>query len=560
MAILLRQLEQNVPEDALVLAEELLEQKAVKELQLVDSKLWIAQVLTYEVELKSTSQKLQAYTCECPRFQEEGICEHIVATAMVLRRQFAAEKAKKQAARTKTTTTEKKLTTKSILQQLSPDELRQFIQEYASHDRNFALALKARFVGQVESSDDKAKYLQLLDDAIKSARKKDRSISQRGQQKLIKVANELLHQVEVALAQQHYRSAAYIAQSFIEKLTPILSKTETASEIRSIIQTSFQLLEQLITMSIPPDLLDELWQYAITEFQKVTYRLNGIVPAFFQWQRQLATQLQREPELLHQLNEFATQNIQMSDNETRLLIHRMELMDKLGETSQATTLLQQHKDNPELLLFVIQKTFEREAYEQTKQLAEQALTLTLPRELHQQLTGILLSIAKMEDDQAAIALYAEQQLFQTLAAADYDLLKANYQSDWNKKWRNLVERIQRTSFSIERRNLVAHIYATEQAFDALIDYINKLQSLDILQYVAPTLLKSHKEQLATLYQDLMQHYLQHHAGRQASIRIREKLAHLSEAGGRKMARQLATNLRTTFPERHTLLEELAVFG
>jgi hypothetical protein len=559
MAILLRQLEQNVPEDALVLAEELIEQNAVQALQMVDSKLWIARVLTYEVELKATRQRLQEATCECARFKATQMCEHVVASALVLRRQLTEEETTKQLTTPASATSTKKLTTKSILQQLSPEELRRFVQEYASRDRNFALALKTRFVGQVELSDDKNKYLQLIEDAIKNARKKDRNISQRGKQKLLKVANELLHQVDAALAQKYYRSVLYIAQSFIERLTPILRKMDDPKDILAIITTSFQLLKKLATSPIPPDLMDELWDYSITEFQKVTYRINEVVPSFFDLQYLLAKELNQEIELLARLNKFANQDMQTTENETRLLIHRMALMDELNETTQANQLLQDHTDHPDLLLFVIQKSFERKAYEQTKQLAKQALQLTLPSTLHRQLIDILLAIAQLENNAAAIAHYAEQRLFQTKQTEDYDLLKVNYSGGWDKKWKDVLKRIQRTSFSIERRNLVAHIYAEEGEFDTLIDYIYKLQSLDVLEYVAPILFSKHAAILEQLYRDLMTHYLQHHLGRQASLRVHNKLNHLATIGATRMSRYLAAHLRTIFPERHTLLEELANF-
>ncbi|MEL6943545.1 MAG: SWIM zinc finger family protein, partial [Bacteroidota bacterium] len=84
MSFSLDVLEQNVDEIALVQGEELFEQNAVESLQMVEKNLWIAKVTNLEVELKASSRKVEAVTCECEQYRQKGICGHIVAALLAL--------------------------------------------------------------------------------------------------------------------------------------------------------------------------------------------------------------------------------------------------------------------------------------------------------------------------------------------------------------------------------------------------------------------------------------------------------------------------------------------
>ncbi|MEM8527016.1 MAG: hypothetical protein AAGG68_20420, partial [Bacteroidota bacterium] len=550
MSFSLDVLEQNVDEAALVQGEELFEQNAVGKMQMVEKNLWIARVAGLEVEVKATSKKVEAVTCECATYRQKGMCEHIVATLFLLRKKVNEKpKTTISKARKKTQKTENRLTTRSILKEIDEAALHRFVQDYAARDRNFALALKARFIGVVEFSDDKAKYIQILDDTIKAARKKDRNISYRGTQKLLKISDELFQQADLALVQSHYTSVAYIAQSVIEKFTSILRKVDRSAELRNQINRSFKLLQQLLEKPIPPDLLEQLWEYVKQEFTRITYRINEVVPQFYRLQRTLAEKLNKEEELLDLLTEFSFQMQYSDENYTRLLINRIGLLEKLGNEAAIDDIVKNNLQNPQLLLFVIRQALKKEDWKQAKSLTQKGLEQAQAKRTIAPLEEIIIRIAEQENDIETLAQYAQSRLLATYQLQYFEKLKKAYAGDWKEKLENLLKQIKSAPYSLAQRDLIASIYAEEKYYKELLEYVQKLRSLDILQQFDEVLMQEKEHEVKELYQQLLREYLEHHIGRKPAVRVREKLAHLYQIGARKLAKELIQEFRTTYRER-----------
>ncbi|MEL6720316.1 MAG: hypothetical protein AAFP82_16530, partial [Bacteroidota bacterium] len=440
MSFSLDVLEQNVDEIALVQGEELFEQNAVESLQMVEKNLWIAKVTNLEVELKASSRKVEAVTCECEQYRQKGICGHIVAALLALRKKVN-EKPKNTIPKTqeKQRNTSNKLTTRNILKEIEDADLRRFVQDYAARDRNFALALKARFIGVVEFLDDKTKYLQILEDAIKASRKKDRSISYRGTQKLLKISDELFQQADLAMVQSHFTSVAYIAQSVIEKFTSILRKADRSAELRTQINRAFKLLQKLLEKNLPPDFLDQFWEYLKQEFIKITYRINEVVPQFYRLQRVVAAKLDQEEELLELLTDFSLQMQYSDENYTRLLINRIGLLEKFGREEAINDLVKNNLSNPQLLLFVIRQALKREDWKQAKYLTEKGLEQSQSLQTKAPLEEIMIRIAEQEEDKAAVIKYAQKRLLTTYQFQYFEKLKNTYSGDWGKNVEKLLK-------------------------------------------------------------------------------------------------------------------------
>ncbi|NJK83460.1 MAG: hypothetical protein HC912_06195 [Saprospiraceae bacterium] len=461
----------------MIQAEDLIEQNAISVPQEVEKNLWTANTTEdYEVETQINAVKVMAYSCECPAFVQEGTCAHIIATLLLVRKQVQAKKAAK-ALQKKSEKLDKKLTIKQLLEEIDNDELKQFIQSYASKDRNFSIALKVRFAGNIEFLDDKQKYLQLLDDAIRVARKKDQYLSHRGTQKLMKVAHELLHQLDTAFVQQHFTTALFIAQSIIEKFTPILRKTHPSSELLAMIEKAFGYLNNVAQAAIAPVLVENLWDYALTESSKITYRINEVVPYFYKLLILLAEQLHQEAELLAFFSDFSVQSAYTEKNYTRLLIAKITLLEKMNRSEEAQQLVTQNTNYPELLLYALQQAKKRNDMAQMKSLAELGLQANFSSFVHHQFVVVRLEIAQTENEQALILSLAENLILQTFEVTHFRLFKkaviAHCAKDWPNAFQKLLDQLEIAPFSIAKRDFIAQLYAEEQQWEALLGYIKK---------------------------------------------------------------------------------------
>jgi len=480
----LKQLEQHVEESALLAGERLFEQQKVRHLQELEKHLWIATVDDdYEIELQITPSKVQNATCECSDFLDHGQCQHIVAGLFALRQKLQAQQAKRKKQRQKKSNSPpKRLTPSVILDNVTLDELTDFVRKYASRDRNFALALKARFAGVVEFHDTKEKYLQVLDSSIEAARKTDRMISYRGARKLEKVLNELLQQAETALAQKHLTTTLYIAESIIEKVTPILRKVEREKDlILERLSDAFELFHTVLESDPAPALQNEIWSYAQNEATKLTYRLNGLTMNLYRILRRMATTPGKVEELLYLLNELLDSSHTDAQMYVQLLLAKLSLLEAHNRHEEAQVVVQQNLQQPEILHFALRQLLQREEWEAARKLAEEGLRLTENPEVRGKLEDILLQVAQQQDNTTAQATYARRRLLTTLQMDYFHTFKKAINGVWQPTRTALLDELQQGARSLEKRNLVAAIYAAEGMENELFDYIQRARSLDLLQ-------------------------------------------------------------------------------
>ena len=189
MKFLLDHLEQYIPDELVEQAEQYLEQGAISPLKEVEKNLWSANVAAgadYEVEVQLRGEKVIAYSCDCEQYGPKSVCAHLTAVFLQLRPLIRQRKEQKKEQKV-ALNSPKRLTTNIILQQVNPEDLKEFVRSFARTNRQFALALKARFASLVSEIDREEKYDQLLATAIKSVKRQGRGINQQGLKQLGKV-------------------------------------------------------------------------------------------------------------------------------------------------------------------------------------------------------------------------------------------------------------------------------------------------------------------------------------------------------------------------------------
>jgi hypothetical protein len=534
----------------------------VLRLQEIERHLWVAEVeesQLFEVEIKISPSKVLAYTCDCDRFKSEGICQHIVAVLIKIRRKKNVAREKK-AAKPKRKSTHKKLTTNIILEQVSNEELQAFVRQYAKTNRSFAIALKTRFASNVSSLDSKEKFSQLLESAINHNRKPDRSISMRGSQKILKVLAELQAQIEDAIALEHYHEAISIAQSIIEKTSPIIKKLSHNREIISDnITEAFDAFNKIAQLNRAPALREAIWNYCLEESDKIIYRASNVDHYFFKILLQLS-ESKEDGEILiqaleHQIAKYKKEQRPLST----ILLTQINVLEKMGSKKDVKQLINDNLDQPDVLFFAIHQSLQKKDWKKAKLLAKEGMKMKSLKDERFKLEQILLQISRNEGNSKAIAKYARSIFLRTMEIGSYRLLKENFDQDWTEEYKKLVQQITALPFSERRRDIIASMHLEENDQNALLEYLQKTGSIDLLIGFDTSLFPEYKEELKELYQRLLTGYLKNHLGRKTSQRIRDCMQHLKEIGQDRLAEELVENFRSEYPERHTLMEELAYF-
>ena len=555
----LKNIEAHVEDRFFIIGETLYEQGKVTDLSEAERHLWLANVLGNEVEVQITPSKVRACTCECSRYKEEDMCEHITAVLLKLRRELDRVRATKAQNRVKKNTIAKKLTTAVILNHISPEELKHYVRDYAKSNRAFGLALKARFAASVPMADDREKFFQLLETTIKDARTKHDRIRYKGKLKLLKILKELLAQVDDYIASEKFTDAFYILQAIIEKCAPLYWKVEgDASKYYGEVKRSFNLLQNLLESNPAPAMREEIWHFCLKECGKSTYRSSGFSQFFFQILLDLADDKDKEVELL-QVVDSQIDNMTIGGKaKANLLIYKLNILDRQNKNEAAEKLVFENLNEPDLLLFVTEKALEKENFIRARFLAEQSFKYNFPNPIIAKMEDVLLSIAQAENKPEEIKDFARRKLLRKMEIEDYQLLRnAVKEEEWADFISTFLSELTKKPYSMEKRDLIAEIHARENNFEALLDYIENIRSLDLLQRYDVTLMEDEKERVNRLYEDILNGFIRHHLGRQSSEKIRLALQHLHDIGARKLARSLTNKFRTEYPERFTLIEELA---
>ena len=559
MSFPLKNLEFYIDEYVFVLGEKLLEEGKVKNLQEAEKHLWIAEVEANEVEIQISPSKIIAYTCECSFYLKEKVCGHIVSTLLLLRKSLSEQK-NTQKKRRKAKRIPKKLTTAVILDQIPHDELMIFVRQYAKSNRNFSIALKAHFATAVTLNDNKDKYFQVLETTLSAARRQDRSIGSSGVKKIAVVLEEILAQAEDELARDYFADTLIILQAVIEKITPVLSKVEDTQDILlGKIIKAFDLMEQVLKNSLAPSLKKELWEYCLQESQRIVYWRNDLVRFFHQILLQLAETDKQKSLLIKYVDQLLYTDSKYQTYTTALLLLKLHLLENTHQLQKAQTLVKKHLGEVHILLHATQQAMKKKNYQRAKYLALEGLELFPKKNIQNRLMKILLQLALKEEDIFFIEKYARQLLLSSLKVAFFKILKQNIPENWTAYRGALLDKLQLMPYSIQKRDLIAIIYAEEACYEQLLEYIASLRSLDLLSIYDTLLFPHYKKEVYQLYEDFLTSYLKNHLGRKTSQKVRAIIQHLYQVGARDLAEHLVDLCRGEYQERQSLMEELELF-
>lgn len=558
MNFLLQNIELHLPDDFLIIGEKLLEEEKIIGLHELERHLWLARVEENEVEVQISPSKVRACSCECSDFKNKGLCGHIAAVLFELRK-IQQNKKNRTPIRRRAKTAPKKLTVSAIIENAGHEELLTFIRHYAKGNRNFAIALKARFAGVVEMFDNKEKYTQLLDSTINVARKKNDRISFRGTQQLLKISKELMGQADDAIALENYSEGFTILQSLIAKISPILKKSDgNIEDMLAYVQVSFLKLEKILNLNVAPNLIEEIWDFCIVECQKSTYQFSGISYNFYQILFLLCKEKNKSLELLEIIDNELLKTSLTQEFKANLLIMKLKTLEKLGRKKERESIVLENIQTPELLIFVVQNAIEKKEFEKGKFLAKKGFK-TIKGAYLKELEELSLKIALEEGDKKSIIKYGRSRFLNTKDLKYFEICKNNFDKDWAEFVKKLLLEINKLPYSLAKRDAIAGVFASEEMLKELLKYIEELKSLELLQIYHETLITSFNKEVQRLYKKLLINYLENHLGRKPSIKIKEIIANLYEKGAHKFAKQLVKFLKTNFSERHSLMEELGVF-
>ena len=563
MLFALKNIESEFSEQLVLLAESLVDMGKVTTPRLIEKKLWSMEVdmdndLKFEVEIQLSGKKAKAFTCDCGNFASDQKCEHIVAGLLQLRKFQNLKELKKRTEQRPKSTAPKKLNISSVLNNVSHDELKEFIRAYSRKDKRFSLAIKAKFANAVQLENSKDKYIQLLNATISAVRKNDGTINYSGTLQIRKVVVDVLDHVDDALALEHYGEVGDMIQAIFEKIIPIIRLTAPHEKIMAqVIEKTLQSQKELIQKKLPQDLKNELWKFSLNEMNKSTYRKHHIQQQLYENIFGLTIEKKKAVLVLEKVDELLPEMVDR-DSRIPLLLMKFDLLKKF-QPKQLDNFIQSHLKEREILMAAIESSYLQNEFSTAKQLALKGLESQKLVVVKNEIYEYLLKIAQQTNKTKEIIQYARIRFFDTLEFKYYQILKNNISKNWTKELKSIIEELESAPYHPKKKHIFADIYSIENKPQELFTYIKKIRSLELLQEYDELLLDHFQQDVYVLYEDLIVSYLQSHVGRKASEKIRTILFHLKKIGAKKLVHRLVKEFKTEYKERHTLMEELAYF-
>lgn len=247
-----------LPEYLLDSAESLIQEDKVV-LKRRKNSLWIFDIgenHDLEVEVLTGRKQVKSFTCDCEKYQEHGICIHVVAAIRKIAEQMASEvREKKTKAATAKKNPTRYLQTRMLLDEVSEKDLREFVRSYAQEDHKFALRFKARFAHHVQTRDDLTKYFSLIKkfDSTLSKSKLNATKLRR----LSEYIEDLLALGSDLGSKKDYREAFSISYGCLKFL---IYKKEFRQDdaLEPLFERSYVLMDKLFTRTVARDLLQKM--------------------------------------------------------------------------------------------------------------------------------------------------------------------------------------------------------------------------------------------------------------------------------------------------------------
>ncbi len=485
------------------------------------------------------------------------MCGHVAAGLIGLRRKrFEEAKEPRQNNKTKPLTYQK-LTVNAILDSVTQDELAAFVRSFARGNKQFSLALRAKFAAKVPLFDNHEKFSQLLEAAIQSYRKANDRISASGVIQLQKLLEELHGQADDALALEHYAECWAMLSAIVGRFSPILKKLDGDEEaLKKHIQQTFSKIGQLTAQPLPPALQSEIRDFCAAEFNRPAYRLNGFSGYLLRTWISLSKDLESLQEVLASLDAELAKPKTDTAYQATLLLLKYELISRsaLGEAMEAFTL--ECLAEPVKLLQLVDAISPTGDFRPIKDLVEKGFRLISDESIKTQLEPILLHIAQMDGKKDVIATIARQKFLETRDFSYYDQCKAHHEGNWGTFVKRLLADLVRRYDFRQNIGTIATILGIEARHDDLLKLLHEQQSLDLLVKFDQYLLKTKPIEVAQLYELLLKNYLADHLGLKASQKMRNVFEHLDNQGAMAISIRLLNAMKTAFPNRIFYLDEM----
>jgi len=514
----------------------------------------------YTVQLTLKNGIITEHVCDCP-YDMGTVCKHVAAVIFYLHQdELELNKTTKRAKTDQTAKPPKRKTdaqqVDELLEKASHDELKQFMRETASQNAPFRNLFLSSFT-QHNSDESKELYVKQVESILKTASNRYGFIDWSASQLVGNAIDNLLESAQKQINKRNYKSAVFICTAVMEQMTGVMEYSDDSNgDIGGCIDAAYDMLYTIAHEQSSEEIRKLIIEYCFTSFDKQIF--SG-----WDWHlgvlRLAAFLLKTEEESKRIFKQIEMAQRSDYEREEAQRIKYNILLKTKGETA-AETYLEQNITNSHLRREAIQNALIKKNFEKAVSLAKDGVNYDLKDKpgLAKEWYDWLLKIAQAQNDSERIIEYARLLFIDNFRKEQdyYQILKQHVKPEiWNAFVESVIQDITTKKRWLDT-GLIASIFIKEEWWDRLLELVKKSPDLNTIDHYETYLSKHYPNEIVELYASGILKYMKNSMGRDHYQNACRYIRKIIKLGARDKANEIISFLRTEYPKRKALMEEL----
>ncbi len=521
----------------------------VRGLREVEKHMWVGQVqpeisLSYEVETVITPHKISAFTCECWQEGRRMMCVHVAAVLLQVRQFLEQKNLEKQLKEeVKDEPLAGRFTVTTVLSEVEPANLLEFVRDYARRDKDFSLALKTWFAA---GEDDSEKHFLQLLDSVLPKNLTAKAFPDKDFRRLRHVLDELEKQLESAKSIGNFFAVFNLASSILLKINPLMEQIgETRRDfLLPVVENSWTQIQSFEPELLSPELRERQWKFAFEAAE------NGLFPK--EMQRSLISWVAAQSKKYDEITDLFFRSPQPVP--VFVLVLYLASLDRRGMEKAGIRVLDDFSKSPEAIHECLVQLFYLNCHNALTLLGEHFLEQNIFHAGHRrELEDLLLLTAEKTGDKKRMLKGYRHRFSRSGSFEMLRKMKEIAGKSWDKEFQNLIKELKSTGDSQK----IAAVLSDSGDLDVLAEFLASEKNLPLLQKYESKFLGERHDWLKNQYFEMFEVYLSEHFGRPANAVLKDILQGLVVKNEVKMAVELIQKVVAAFPDRSSLAEDLA---
>ncbi len=514
----------------------------------------------YTVQLTLKNGTITEYVCDCP-YDMGPVCKHVAAVFFYLQQDEL--ELNKKPKRTKAGQAVNPPKRKSVAQQVDEllekathGELKQFIKDKAAQNPSFRNLFLSSFA-QHNSDESKELYVKQVKSILKTASDRHGFIDWSASKLVSNAVDNLIESAQQQINNRNYKSAVFICTAVMEQMTEALQCSDDSNgDIGGSVEAAYEFLYSIAQEQLSEEIRKLIIDYCFTSYDKQIY--SG-----WDWHigvlRLAALLLKTEEETERIFKQI--DKAQRSDYERDAAQSiKYDILLKIKGENAAEKYLEQNITNSNFRREAIQKELNKKNFDKAISLAWDGVKNDLKDKpgLAKEWYDWLLKIAQAQNDAERIIEYA-RFLFIDNFRNEQDYYMILKQQVKPEKWAEFVEAVIQDIITKKRwfdTGLIAGIFIKEEWWDRLLELVKKSPDLNTIDQYEKYLSKQYANETVELYTSGIYKYIKNNIGRDHYKNACRYIRKIIKLGAREKANEIISCLRTEYPQRRALMEEL----